>query len=341
MGISNKHIVAGEIVRANGVLSFMLRLDNRQLFTSEIDAKDHDFARVFAEASKAILRSVDPYLLAAFHASNRATADSRAEAMRALAKFEGSPHYNKWLFNLIGSSFYHEGNRELALFYYQKAVEIDRNFSLAHTNIGNIYRDRAIENQRSGNKEKSHEEHMVSIHYYRNAIAIRPDSYVALGNIARAYRDIGDNKMAIRSYKALIKLKPDDVSYRLSYANLLAASGLESDAFDQFLRLSAAAPENAAVRNDYGAALGRSGRTSESVEQFKHAIQLRPGFVIALNNLGDAYLRLDRDEAALEMFGRALALNDRSLRAQRGLRAIYQRRGYDMDMLAELERELR
>ncbi len=70
-------------MRADGSLNLMVRLDNRRIFASQIDPGDHDFAQVFTEASKAILRSVDPYVLAAYHSSNRATAEARAEAMRA------------------------------------------------------------------------------------------------------------------------------------------------------------------------------------------------------------------------------------------------------------------
>ncbi len=101
---------------------------------------------------------------------------------------------------------------------------------------------------------------------------------------------------------------------------------MRTHALDQFLTLLATAPGDASVRNDYGAALARSGRLGEAIEQYRMAIQLRPGFIIALNNLGDTLVELNRDDEALDMFGRALALNDRSLRAKRGLRIIYERR---------------
>ncbi len=108
-----------------------------------------------------------------------------------------------WL--LLGNLMEEKGERENAIFMYQKAINTDKKFYKAYYNLANIY----LEDGR----------YNMAVANYKKAISSNRENAYLHYNLACAYMKLGKIKKAKSSLLQAITLKPDvpEFQYNLAY----------------------------------------------------------------------------------------------------------------------------
>jgi protein O-mannosyl-transferase len=122
-----------------------------------------------------------------------------------------------------------------AVVYYQKALDIDNNNSLAHNNLGYALLV-------SG-------EYYEAIRHFEEAARISPEFAAAHFNQGQALYGLGHYRAAIAEYRKAIKLKADYAEAYCCLGLTLAANGQRDEAIAQFRKALAIKPDFKEARN--------------------------------------------------------------------------------------------
>ena len=108
-----------------------------------------------------------------------------------------------WL--LLGNLLDEKGEKEQALFMYQKALYRDAKYYKAYYNLANIYLEQ--------------ERYNIAIEHYKKAIKLNQTNPYVYYNLACAYLKLGKNKYALDALIKSVTLKNDipEVHYNLAY----------------------------------------------------------------------------------------------------------------------------
>ncbi len=206
-------------------------------------------------------------------------------------------------------------NIERAIGLFEKALNIDNTYALAHAGLGEAYWRMYDATRDPGwiDLAVSHCDHALklsddipsvyialgmifhgtgkyekALDNYQKALDINPVNADAVRGIARAFEELGDLKEAEVTYKRAIRLKP---GYWAGY-------------------------------NVLGVFYFRHNRYVDAIEQFKKVIEITPDNVRGYMNLGSMYYLLERWDEAREMFERSLAL-EKTYDASSNLGTLY------------------
>jgi type IV pilus assembly protein PilF len=145
---------------------------------------------------------------------------------------------------------------EEAIVHYKKAIELRPTFSEAKTNLANVYLD-----------QKRYDE---AIALYDEALndMLYPTPFIAHGNSGWALYEKGDKIKAIERIKTAITLNP---KFCLGYRNLgtiYEREGSLTDACKQFARFREHCPDQAEAHYREGICLSKLGQTVEAKARF-------------------------------------------------------------------------
>jgi tetratricopeptide (TPR) repeat protein len=104
-----------------------------------------------------------------------------------------SDKYEAW--NNMGITHHHKGDNEQAIRSYQKAIEIKPDLHEVWYNMGIAYHHK-------GDNEQA-------IKCYQKAVQIKPDKHEAWYNMGDVYADKSNKEQAIKCYQKAIEIKPD------------------------------------------------------------------------------------------------------------------------------------
>lgn len=181
--------------------------------------------------------------------------------------------------NNLGMLYSSLNNPEEAVKCYEKALKINPNISEIHNNLGSVYFD-------AGEIEKA-------IKCHEQAIKLKPDFAEAHFNLANAH--LGNRKCrqlskepeslnkAFACYSRAIELKPD---FGVAYVNLGMAYHYKKEPEKELLCYQKAeqlCPNSSEILNNIANMHRDAGRITEALEYFERAIQLDP-------NNDDAYV---------------------------------------------------
>lgn len=109
-----------------------------------------------------------------------------------------------------GLNYAKAGRHREAIAEYEKALQIDQNFSTAYSNMGASYKY-------LGDSQKA-------IECFQKALAINPKEIIALNNLAAVYAELKKNDEALIYFKKAIEVSPDNAllceGLGLTYVNL-------------------------------------------------------------------------------------------------------------------------
>jgi superkiller protein 3 len=197
------------------------------------------------------------------------------------------------------------GFNELAIEYYQKAINIDPNDADAYGNMGIAY--------------AKLEDYREAIKCYQKVIAIDPNLAAAYGNMGSAYYYLKNYREAIRCFQKAITIDPNDAMAYKSLGN--AYYNLEDyrEAIRCFQKAIDLDPNYVGAYVNMGNAYVNLQNYREAIRCFQKAIVIDPNYAMAYNNIGYAYTRLDNYDQAVTYFRKAARLGYRD--AQNTLRA--------------------
>jgi serine/threonine protein kinase/Flp pilus assembly protein TadD len=169
------------------------------------------------------------------------------------------------------------------------------------------------------------------------AVALRPDSPGAHGNLGHALRDKGRLNEAIAEYREAIRLKPDDAVEHNNLAAGLHAWGRPEEAIAEYREALRLDPGYAKAHHNLGGLLLILGRREEGIAETREALRLNKEFPEAYYNLATA-LGHERPDEAITEYKEAIRLRKDYAEAHCNLGRLLQRQGQFAEALLYLRR---
>ncbi|MGD0341660.1 MAG: tetratricopeptide repeat protein [Bacteroidales bacterium] len=200
---------------------------------------------------------------------------------------------------ILGRNYFNKSTKEdndIALHYFENAIEIDPGYANAYLDIAHVWIWRA-------NMSFATPEDATPIAKSNVAKAFKLDStssevYTFLAAI-QVYFD-WNFKRAEESIEKSISLNPNNADAHWLYADLLNILGHPKEASEQHEMALKLDPMNNALKTDYGFILYCAGRYNEAIKVFQEVLKTDPGNVEALDNLPLALHEVGRYSEELE-----------------------------------------
>lgn len=289
--------------------------------------------------------------------------EMNGENLKAAIAFEFAGEYDKSIslggtyksFLEKGNNYVVNGDYEVAIGYYNKAIELSPNFfegyrriAIAYMNV-NKY-DKALECYQKvielnpdfpeiynnvGNTYMKKNEYYKAIEYYKKAIEKKNDYYEAFKNIGLAYKNLKNYDEAIKYYKKAIEIKPD---YYTAFNNMgIVYSNMKEydKAIECYERAVDIEPSYYFAYNNIGLAFGNKKEYDKAIEYYKKALELEPSYFPSYFNTGDAYNRTKEYDKAIENYEKAVQIKSDYHSAYNNLGNIYMSK-LDYDKAIEL-----
>ena len=208
-------------------------------------------------------------------------------------------------YNNLGHALLSEQRFEDAVTVFQRAVEINPNYSKAQNNLGN-----ALSELKRYDK---------AIGYYQQAIKIEPDYAEAFNNFANALRNRGQLKESVEYYREAIRL---DGEYDEAHFNLgitWSQQGQLEKAIAQYQKALEINSKFTKAHNNLAGLLAQKGDISGAILHYRQAIAIDPGFAKAHNNLGSALAGQGKFKESILSFEKALSIDPNYIDAQKNL----------------------
>jgi len=238
------------------------------------------------------------------------------------------------LYNDIGLLHNNKGDYDIALEYYQKALEIyEKVFGTEHPDTAKSYNYIGLLYNNQGNYDKA-------LEYYMKALEIREklfgtgyfDTATSYNNIGELHAKRGDYDKALDYYhKALeIRMKvfgtehPDTAQSYNNFGVLYMKKGDYDNALEYYMKalkiwdnvLGTDHPDTAISYNNFGVLYMKKGDYDKALEYFQKALEIRvkvlgtdhPDTTNSYNNIGVLYDDMGNYYKALEYFQKALEI---------------------------------
>jgi serine/threonine-protein kinase len=166
-----------------------------------------------------------------------------------------------------------------------------------------------------------------AIRFYTAAVAVRPQSAGAQGNLGLALGIKGDLPGAIVCFKKALDLDP---TYAPAHNGLGWALGIKGDlpgAIACYRKALELDPKNALTHYSLGQLLSQHGDVKGAIVCFRKALDLDPTYAQAHNNLGTALKGQGDRKGAIEHYQKALDLDPRHVLAHYNLGLTLQEQG--------------
>jgi tetratricopeptide (TPR) repeat protein len=158
-----------------------------------------------------------------------------------------------------------------------------------------------------------------AIEYYRQSLALEPNSALAHSNLGAALQRRGQLADALAEFRRAIELQPGRGEYHYNLAGGLAAAGDGAGAAASYQRALALDPNDADARNNLGVLLQQRGDLSGAEQQYAAALTRAPRHVGVLSNLGALYAQQGKLDLAIQSFQSALAVEAQARSARENL----------------------
>ena len=202
--------------------------------------------------------------------------------------------------NNIAISLLGKGKVEEAIVHYNKALELDPNYSEAHFNLGNAL-------LRLGRADEA-------IAHYQKALETNPNNIRAHYNLAGVLAQSGQTDAAIDHYNKILEKDPNHAAAHNNLGAVLVRVGRVEEAMAQYAKALELNPNNAEAHYNLGNTLLQKGREDEAMTHYNKAVELNPNNAAAHNKLGAIFRRMGRIDEAEAHSQRALEIERRQRR---------------------------
>ena len=285
-------ILNGRVVQRGDELTLYLELvdavTGNQIWGEQYDRKQSDLvslqrelARDVASKLQAKLSSADQQKLAKNYTSN-------PEAYQLYLK--GTSYWNKR----------GEKNIEIAIGYYQQAIDIDPNYALAYTGLADAY---SQPSQQPQGMPKARAAAMKALSLDDSL----PEAHGALGGILARF-DL-DLPAGEREYQRALELNPNNGGIRCRYGRLLTQAGRFESAEAEYRRGLELEPDSLVCNLSYGSMLTNARRYDESEKQLRKTRQLDENFFLVYGNIANLYQLTGNFADSVNARARAAELN--------------------------------
>ena len=212
-----------------------------------------------------------------------------------------------------GRNLQQQGQFRGAIECYERAIAIDANNAIAHSNLGVI-------KQQLGELSEA-------IAHYRLALEIDPNLAETVSNLGSALADAGKTAEAIAAYDRALSLNPNCAEALINLGLAREAQGDLAEAINFYQQAIQVNPNCAEAYLNLGIALEDRGDRSEAIECYERAIAIDPNYVEALQNLAYGSIQQGKIADAIAYYERVIALQPDLVKALLGLGNLLQQQG--------------
>jgi tetratricopeptide (TPR) repeat protein len=218
-----------------------------------------------------------------------------------------------------GIIFHQSGQTDEAIYWYRKALEINPENTIAHSNIGAAL-------QSTGQLEEA-------ARSYQKAIDSNPDYAEAHNNIGTVLQEQSKLDSAVASYKKAIDIKPDYVEVYSNLGNALKEQGKLCEAVTYYQKAISIKPNYAEAYYNLGNTQQEQGKPDTAVTSYQKAINIKPNFAEAYYNIGFTLQGQGQLEAAVASYKKAIDIKPDYIQAMYSLQTIFS----DTDLRAAIK----
>jgi serine/threonine protein kinase/tetratricopeptide (TPR) repeat protein len=170
------------------------------------------------------------------------------------------------------------------------------------------------------------------------AVALRPDSPGAHGNLGVALLHNGRWDEALAECREVVRLKPDDAIGHSNLGVAFAEKGLWDEAIAEHRQALRLSPDNALARFNLGAGLHHKGLLDEAVAEYRQAIRLSKDFAEPHYGVGNALRGQGKEAEAVAAYRKAIELKPDYPEAHCDLGHLLREQGQFAEALVQLRR---
>jgi TolB-like protein len=185
---------------------------------------------------------------------------------------------------------------DIALSYFEKAIEIDPYYADAYLDIADVWTMRAAASWATPEEATPIAKSNVAKAFKLDSTSARV--YAILAAIQMSYD--WNFKSAEESIEKAISLNPNSADVHSMYAALLSGLGHPKEALEQYEIALKLDPMDNGMKSGYGLTLLCAGRYNDAIKVFQELLKTDPGNVNALDNLPLALHEVGRYSEELE-----------------------------------------
>jgi arylsulfatase A-like enzyme/Tfp pilus assembly protein PilF len=178
-----------------------------------------------------------------------------------------------------------------------------------------------------GNEHFRRREYADAATSYKRSLVLKPDSDLALINLANAYRRLGQDENAMVGYQRYLERDPRNAYVWYQLGELQSDRGLLNDALNSFSRALAMDGSLNPARVARGAVRIQQGDLDAAEREIRSAIEKDPTIRLGSYNLALIAEGRGRWDEAAQLYEQELAAHAESFRAAFNLGRVYERRG--------------
>jgi tetratricopeptide (TPR) repeat protein len=202
-----------------------------------------------------------------------------------------------------GQRLWAKGQHPEAVKLYESALQLDPEFAMAYSALGNAYSSFVFNQPVKGRA------------YYDNALRLstRTTERERLLIEASAASATGNVQEAERVYRAYLAMYADDSAVRYSLGTMLMMNNRSGEALEQFLDVVRVAPQDAGAFINAATSYAKLRKYPEALEYYRRAFVLEPTWEGGGNlnhEYGFAVVRAGEVSKAREVFSKALGFQD-------------------------------
>ena len=214
--------------------------------------------------------------------------------------------YNLYLKGIYYSRMFTFDGFNRASEYYEKALEIDRNYALAYVGLAEVLGFRTF----WGNL-KPGEGFPKAIEYLNKALSINSslaEAYSALGTLNAFY--FWNSKEADRNYRNALQINPNSSMIYMDYACFLSLAGRNEEAIKMAERAKVYDPLSWYINSRTGDVYFYAGQYDKAIEEYRMTLTINPNYFITHFSLGLSYIEKRKVRAVIAEFKKAAELSN-------------------------------
>ncbi|MEZ4642955.1 MAG: tetratricopeptide repeat protein [Chloroflexota bacterium] len=188
-----------------------------------------------------------------------------------------------------------DGRFPEALAHYEKALQIDPKYAIAHQGIGSVQ-------QALGNAD-------AALQAYRQAARLNAQFAAPHIGMGEVYQKRGARAEAIKAYRKAVTLEPQASTPHLRLGALYLAEGRDEEARASYETAVSLSPNDAAAHAGLGQTYAQTGQTEAALAAYQQALLLEPENADTLAAMGLLLCELGRFQDAQVVFQKAIAAN--------------------------------
>ncbi|MDI6795481.1 MAG: tetratricopeptide repeat protein [Desulfatibacillaceae bacterium] len=231
--------------------------------------------------------------------------------------------------NVSGDSYYQEGNLELALAEYQKALQLDKDNENVHNSLGvclgrtNKMEQALLHFQKAlalapsnvmpayniGLVRMLQDDMDSALTWFDKALAVEPELYEALVQAGKAHSRLNRLEKARELLEKAASIRPKSIAAHKILADMLADAFLYKEAAKAYSRVLRIKPSDADSLSRLAWVYTQMGENAQIAKSFaRQSVKLDPNNGLYAFRMGEILEHWGEPEAALAHFERALAL---------------------------------